>query len=225
MVQFCAVLAVGGTIVWVSKAFFPVFFALAMIQRYLETFSRSRKKKGRISESWSFWLMTVVYIAVMLLALGEWAWREEAPRMGIAAVGLAMYGCGLALRFSARRALGDYWSVHVELHEHHSVVRRGPYRLIRHPGYLAMMLEVVGVPLVANAWFGTGVALFAYVPVVLLRLLMEERELIRKMGPEYQQFMSEVPMLIPFCRLRREKSGGNRSATSANGQRESRREP
>ena len=197
MVQNCTPVGLTFSLQSTGAWFFPFFFIFAMLQRYLETFKR-RVPPGQIQEHWSFWLMTAVYVAVMLASFGEWAVRGGPSIIGVAFLGLGMYAAGLVLRRSAIRALGRFWSVHVEFQDGHFVMRLGPYRYLRHPAYLAMILEVAGIPLVANAWVAEGLAWGLYVPVVLLRLVLEERALCRRLGDEYVRYRSEVPMLIPY---------------------------
>jgi len=57
-----------------------------------------------------------------------------------------------ALRAAAMRALGPLWSVRVWEVPGQAPVRRGPYRLLRHPAYLAVTLELLAAPLMFGAW-------------------------------------------------------------------------
>jgi methyltransferase len=57
-----------------------------------------------------------------------------------------------ALRASAIRALGRFWSVRVLVVPGAPLVRRGPYRFLRHPNYLAVTIELLAAPLLFGAW-------------------------------------------------------------------------
>jgi len=59
-----------------------------------------------------------------------------------------------------------------------ALVRRGPYRLLPHPNYVAVVLEGIALPLVASAWVTALV--FTLLNAVLLlgfRIPAEERAL------------------------------------------------
>jgi len=57
-----------------------------------------------------------------------------------------------ALRYATIRALGPRWSVRIWVVPGLPRVRSGPYRWLRHPGYLAVALELLAAPLVFGAW-------------------------------------------------------------------------
>lgn len=57
-----------------------------------------------------------------------------------------------ALRYAAIRSLGERWSVRILVLPGEPLVRRGPYRFIRHPNYLAVIVELLAAPLMFGAW-------------------------------------------------------------------------
>jgi methyltransferase len=57
-----------------------------------------------------------------------------------------------ALRLSAIHALGDSWNVGIWVVPGAPLVRRGPYRWLRHPNYLAVVVELLAAPLLLGAW-------------------------------------------------------------------------
>ena len=77
-----------------------------------------------------------------------------------------------------------------------SVLRSGPYRLIRHPMYTgALLLVWSGVLAHLSAWTG---ALGAVVTgVVVVRVIVEER-LLRQRFPDYVEYMRTTKALVPF---------------------------
>lgn len=114
-----------------------------------------------------------------------------APALSIASVWL-----GLA----AVRILGREWSYAARLLEGHRLVVQGPYRLVRHPIYSAML----GKLLAANFAFGHWLGLAAAVPIFLIgtviRIRSEERLLRSRFGDEYEAYARRVPALVPGLR-------------------------
>jgi len=77
-----------------------------------------------------------------------------------------------------------------------SVIRRGPYRVIRHPMYAAVLLFAwAGVVSHLSAW--TIVAGSAITIVAVARVLAEER-LLRAAYPEYAAYATQTKALVPF---------------------------
>jgi methyltransferase len=90
---------------------------------------------------------------------------------------LAGYLLLQGLRVWTLASLGGFWTTRVVVVPGVALVRRGPYRFIRHPNYLIVALEVPVLPLVFGAWplaVGFGLANLA---VLAWRIRVEERAL------------------------------------------------
>ena len=79
-----------------------------------------------------------------------------------------------------------------------SVVRHGPYRLVRHPGYLGSMLAWTG----AAASSGNLLSLLAVLALLAIayahRIRTEERMLIDALGEPYAEYRRRSWRLLPF---------------------------
>jgi methyltransferase len=78
--------------------------------------------------------------------------------------------------------LGRYWTTRVYDLPGVPLVRRGPYRFLKHPNYVVVLAEVVVLPLVVGAWWLT--AIFGPLQALLLlwRIRVEERALAERRG-------------------------------------------
>jgi methyltransferase len=82
-----------------------------------------------------------------------------------------------ALRVAAIRALGERWHVRIWVVPGRPLVRRGPYRFLRHPNYLAVVIELASAPMLFGAW-RTALGISALNVVALaIRIRAEERAL------------------------------------------------
>jgi protein-S-isoprenylcysteine O-methyltransferase Ste14 len=176
------------------------FICLASLQRVLETFARRPKESGPKQMMWSFYAFVILHALIFVGALVEFLWVDRPLIWGLSAVGAVLFGFSLWLRNAAIRALGRFWSLVVEIREKHQFVQDGPYRYVRHPAYAAIVLEVLCVPMVANAWWAMLFAAVTYVPLLVWRLKVEEVALVEKFGEPYRQFQREVGALVPRCR-------------------------
>jgi protein-S-isoprenylcysteine O-methyltransferase Ste14 len=79
----------------------------------------------------------------------------------------------------------------------------GPYKYVRHPLYLNVILLAIGWWLVLDYTFIIlgGVFLFLWFYFFLEEL--EEKELRLLYGEAYENYAREVPKMVPFTRLRR----------------------
>jgi methyltransferase len=91
---------------------------------------------------------------------------------------LALLVAAHGLRWWCIRTLGPQWNTRVVVVPGMPLVTGGPYRWLRHPNYVAVVLEGVALPLVHTAWLTA--ALFTVLNLVLLlgvRIPAEERAL------------------------------------------------
>ena len=110
-------------------------------------------------------------------------------------LGLFLCGAGVVLFVSARWARGKYapgWGLHDEV----KLASRGPYRVIRHPSYLAYCLYFIGVPLATGFLpaLVLAVGIFGYVKGIPA----EEELLIRHFGNQYRAYQRRTWRLLPF---------------------------
>jgi len=65
---------------------------------------------------------------------------------------LVLLVAALVLRYSAIHALGERWNTRVFVIPDLPLVRTGPYRWLRHPNYVAVVLEFIAAPMLFGAW-------------------------------------------------------------------------
>lgn len=105
-------------------------------------------------------------------------WGRKRPfRLGQATLGLAGLGVGVALREASMRALGDRWTATVVTVPGEPRVRTGPYRWLRHPNYLGVVVEIAAVPLIHGASATAGVFSVLNAAMVAARIRAEDRAL------------------------------------------------
>ena len=93
---------------------------------------------------------------------------------------LGLYIVLQGLRVWVIASLGRFWTTRVYHLPNAPLVRRGPYRFVKHPNYLVVLAEVIVLPLVVNLWwaaviFGTLQAL-----VLFFRIRAEEAGLAQR---------------------------------------------
>ena len=85
-----------------------------------------------------------------------------------------------ALRYWAISSLGKYWNTKIVVIPGTSLVSKGPYKYIRHPNYLAVVIEIAIIPLIFSCYITS--ALFTLFNLIVLRrrIRIEESALIKE---------------------------------------------
>ena len=95
----------------------------------------------------------------------------------LAPLWIVLFVAAQGLRAVSMRALGEFWSVRVIVLEGAPLVRRGPYRFLRHPNYLAVGIELLAAPLMFGAWRTAAIVSLANLLALRVRIRCEERAL------------------------------------------------
>ncbi|MDQ1599598.1 MAG: methyltransferase, partial [Actinomycetota bacterium] len=74
-------------------------------------------------------------------------------------------------------SLGRQWCTRIVVVPGLSTVTSGPYRFLRHPNYLAVVLEGIALPLVHTAWVTAAVFTVANAALLRVRIAAEEQAL------------------------------------------------
>jgi protein-S-isoprenylcysteine O-methyltransferase Ste14 len=114
-------------------------------------------------------------------------------------LGVALLAAGLGFSVVARVSLGGNWSGTVTLKDDHELIRRGPYRIVRHPIYTGLLMGLLGTALALGEWRGL-VALGLATVAFLRKIPIEERFLTDQFGEAYARYRAEVPALVPLLR-------------------------
>lgn len=164
---------------------------------------RARARRGRapavaVGGAFVRWVPYLIWVpyAVMAARPGPEIDVPEALRW----VGLALVVAGPAFAMWAAVTLGRHFDLDVEVHGGHEVIRSGPYAAVRHPIYAALSLHFLGACLATGNLVLMAGTLLVTLPSFYLRARSEERLLRSQLGPAYERYAREVPMLVPFAR-------------------------
>jgi len=114
----------------------------------------------------------------------------------IVAAGLALQAGAILLAVWARRHLGRNWSGAITETVDHQLVRSGPYRLVRHPIYSAMLGLVIGTAVVSgelHALIAVAVIVIAY----WRKIRLEEHHLHTVFGAAYDDYRRGTWAVVP----------------------------
>ena len=112
--------------------------------------------------------------------------------------GLVVLWCGVALRLWSFRTLGRYFTFTVQTSPDQPVITAGPYGVVRHPSYAAILLAVIGIGLLLTNWLSLVVLVAGTACGLAFRIRVEERALLRDIGEPYRRYAETHKRLIPF---------------------------
>jgi protein-S-isoprenylcysteine O-methyltransferase Ste14 len=180
--------------------FLTINWCLFLLVWVIGAFSvKPTKERESLASRW----VTVAYVAatVMLVSM-----RVKAPVMNIRVlpggavwriIGDAIACAGLITAVWARVTLAGNWSGTITFKEDHELIRRGPYRWVRHPIYTGILLMVLGTAIVfgrLGPFLGLAICFIG-----TWRKLRREEALLTKHFPgAYPDYMSRTRALVPF---------------------------
>jgi len=160
-----------------------------------------RRKFGAGTKGWDriwlgvFGLLLLVILAIAALDSVRYAWSDMSIWFWPLGLGLMAVGHSLA---TWAMVVNPHFegTVRIQRDRGHRVIDTGPYGSVRHPGYVGILLILLGMPFLLGSWW-------AFVPVlvtagwVLLRTILEDR-LLKGELPGYADYTQRVRFrLVP----------------------------
>ena len=155
---------------------------------------------GKGTETWD-WVWAAVfmpaYVAILVVAYHDIrsGWAPLPPWMWPIGLVLFVLGGGLFLRAMAENPFFEK-TVRIQTERGHHVIDTGPYRAVRHPGYVGALAWLVSFPLLlTSAWALLPTAVT--VVLLVIRTALEDRMLQKKL-PGYADYAARVrSRLVP----------------------------
>ncbi|MFD3534179.1 isoprenylcysteine carboxyl methyltransferase family protein [Streptomyces sp. NPDC058664] len=124
-------------------------------------------------------VMVVLHTALLVCCLLEPVLAHRPFLPGLAWPMLTLVLLSQALRWWCIATLGPYWNTRVIVVPGTRPIGTGPYRFVRHPNYVAVVVEVAALPLVHSSWLTAAVFSTANAVLLTVRLRCENAALTR----------------------------------------------
>jgi protein-S-isoprenylcysteine O-methyltransferase Ste14 len=158
---------------------------------------RSKGTKG--GKAWDLYLTRLMIIPSfgLLIVSGldeRWGWTPPLQTW-IRLLGVSFFLLGFMLVLWAMYT-NKYFSqtVRIQTERGHTAVTSGPYRLVRHPGYLGMIISLLGAVFILDSLWGITCFAF-YLAVIITRTAFEDRTLQAEL-PGYREFTQKTKYRI-----------------------------
>jgi|SRR5437868_4505292 len=144
----------------------------------------------------SRWGVLLQFLAFTLLWQGRF-WTQPLSVLRLALC-ILFFSLACVLSWTSAAALAGQLRVDAALGADHHLVRSGPYRLVRNPIYLSMLLVLCAVAVVVSPWQLFVAALIIFLVGTEIRVRTEEKLLVDRFGDVFNDYKRSTPAYIPF---------------------------
>jgi len=140
-----------------------------------------------------YMVMTTFHLLFLVACVAEPVLlrRPFIPALAAGCLGLLLGA--QALRWWAIVTLGPRWNTRVIVIPDAEPVTGGPYRWLRHPNYVSVIVEMIALPLLHGAWLTAILASLGNALLLRARIGAEERAL----GARWARAFAGVPRFVP----------------------------
>ncbi len=156
----------------------------------------AQRSRGLREPGGKTWDKAITSLAVGLLPLAAWIIAGLEVRLGGSAMptglhilGAAGFALGWVLVLWATYA-NAFFSTTVRIHDGQTVQTGGPYRFVRHPGYVGAVLYQLATPFLLGSWWALA-PMALTVPLLVLRTALEDRMLQEELAG-YREYAGRV---------------------------------
>ena len=154
--------------------------------------------RARLRE-WTFYLVVASLLTAIVLAgwLSSFGWAAMGGGLAVVIIAESLLVAGVALRVWAILTLDKFFTFIVGIADDHRVVRDGPYRFVRHPGYAGALLGLLGIGVGLGNWLSVLTLVVIPVAALAVRINVEEATLVSALGDQYRAYARQTNGLIP----------------------------
>ncbi|APH04666.1 isoprenylcysteine carboxyl methyltransferase family protein [Bacillus weihaiensis] len=162
--------------------FFYFFFALLVFQRVAELVVAKKNekwmvKRGALEHGQEHYPFIVLLHIAFLLSLFLEVILFEKQIVNLWHFVISLLAITQLIRYWALISLGQYWNTKIMIVPNDVVVRKGPYRFIRHPNYIVVAIELLFIPLLFQAYATAIIFTLLNIGMMTIRIPAEEKAL------------------------------------------------
>ena len=171
----------GWTPALVSAAATATVFLVMLVEARLSASNeRALRARGAVEPPGDVYAtMAWAYPACFLAMALEGGLLGPTPGM-LTAIGVVVFAASKALKYWAIASLGPRWTFKVLVVPGGRLVTTGPYAFVKHPNYVAVIGELLGVALIVGAPITGAAAVIGFGMVLRRRIAIEDRALGRQ---------------------------------------------
>lgn len=176
-------------------------FVLYAIQAEIRFGAKARATRAGPSDRLSTMALSLAMLVPLLGFILAMKGRLPNTLPGMPAtawVGVIVGACGFSLRLWSLLLLRERFTRTLLVQSGHQIERKGPYRFIRHPGYLGSLLCLNGIALASGNALVATASILATGVAYRYRIRVEDAMLVKAFGEDYERYRRSTGALIPW---------------------------
>lgn len=166
---------------------FYLLFIFVVIQRLVELYIATNNERwmkarggieiGQSHYKWFIWLHTLFFIAIFV----EYQYKLIKYDGLLPFYMLFFFGFLIAQlgRVWCIYTLGRFWNTKIIVLPKVSLIRKGPYKYVKHPNYIIVFIELLFIPLIFGLYMTAFIFPFLHLLLLTVRVPVEEEALDR----------------------------------------------
>ena len=159
--------------------------------------SASREKPKTYLQKLPLFLSMLTLVALILAVFQVGTLAYSAELKGLRLAGLAVYVVFSWIQIWAYKSLGSSYSQEVLIMKNHNLIKKGPFKFIRHPQYLSQILLDLGAGLATLSYIIIPLAVIE-IPFLIMRARLEEKLLAKYFKEDFQDYRKNTGFMLPF---------------------------
>jgi len=160
--------------------FFIIFMVFLLLQRLFELYIAKRNEKwmlergavefGQVHYKW----FVLMHIFFFFSIITEVVFQQE---IKISWIFVWLFIMMQRARVWCIGSLGRFWNTKIIVLENVILIKKGPYRWVRHPNYIIMLIELFAIPFMFHAYFTAIIFPTLHILLLMIRIPEEEKAL------------------------------------------------
>ncbi|SRR5690554_2314786 len=161
------------------------------------TLSAAKEKPKTYLQKLPIFFSTAILLLFILGLFHIGTFEYTGNNFSIRFVGLTLFITFSWLQIWSYKSLGENYSQEIVIFRNHSLVQRGPYKLIRHPQYASQILMDIGAGMLTLSYIVLPLALIQ-IPFLMMRASLEEALLEKHFKEEFKTYRENSGAFFPF---------------------------
>ena len=139
--------------------------------------------------------LTLIGLIISVFQIGTLEYKLD--YILIRYIGLAIYLVFSWIQVWAYKSLGENYSQDILIKKDHQLVKKGPFRIVRHPQYLSQILIDLGGAAATLSYIVAPLAI-VQIPFIIMRASLEDKLLAKYFTDEFVLYKKKSGFIFPF---------------------------
>lgn len=182
-------------------AYIVIMIVLSAVVMVWVPENSSEKREGiKLQQKHKISLFVLQIVPVLIVFSSPWFDRHQiavfSENLSLRYFGVSLASGGFLFMNWSAKVLDKQFSINVTVQKNHKLITSGPYKKIRHPRYLGILVFFSGISLTFLSWADLLLVL-ATLAVLIWRVIDEEKLMHEEFGKEWEVYKKNSSALIP----------------------------